>query len=99
MRGDRGQRGRPPTGKQQKPGADRPVEPRQPQVRTQPGRGDCVDPIAGRVGDRTGRPGHLLSGLPVSESNVPYPPVLVLVAESTVGVLMASLSDGVFGWG
>ena len=38
------------------------------------------------------------SGLPVSVSKVPRP-VLVLVAESTVACLIASLSDGAFGCG
>ena len=77
--GDGGERGRPPAGQQQKPGADRAVQAGEPQVRTRPRRRDRVDPVAGRVGDRTGRPVHRASGLPFSESSVPRP-VLVLAA-------------------
>ena len=76
--GDRGERRRPPAGQQQQPRADRAVEPGQPQIGTRPGWCEGVDPIAGRVGDRTGRRAHFANGLPFSESRVPRP-VLVLL--------------------
>src|SRR5215467_9414160 len=95
---DGGQRRRPPAGQEQKPGTDRAIEPREPQIRTQPGWREGVDPIAGRIGDRTGRPAHRASGLPVKVSNVPRP-VLVFFSVSTFGALIASLKVGAFGFG
>src|SRR5262249_25659248 len=84
----------PPARHQQKPGADRPVEARQPQIRARPGGGDAVDPIAGRIGDPTRAAGHWPSGLPVSVSKV-EDPFLVLEASGTRGVEpMASLRVG-----
>ena len=80
MRGDRSKRRRPPARQQQQPGADRAVKARKAQIGTGPGRRDRIDPVAGRVGDRTGRPAHFASGLPLSVSKVPRP-VFVFSAE------------------
>ena len=51
---DRGERRRPPARQQQQPPADRPVEPRQPQIGPHPGRRDGIDPVSGRIGDASG---------------------------------------------
>ena len=53
--GDRGEPGRPPARQQQQPGADRAVEPRQPQIGPKPGRRGRIDPVAGRIGDAARR--------------------------------------------
>ena len=42
-------------GSSKQPGADRTVEPRQPQIRPQPWRRERIDPVAGGVGDGPGR--------------------------------------------
>src|SRR5262249_34325277 len=89
----RGERGRPPARNQQEPGADRPVEASEPQIRARRGRSEAVDPIPGRIGDATGAAGHRPSGLPESVSNVC--PFDAVAASGTIGVLpSASLSVG-----
>src|SRR5262249_16268557 len=84
----------PPARHQQKPGADRPVEARQPQIRARPGGGDAVDPIAGRIGDTTPAPRHLPTRLPLTLSQV-GDRFLVVEASGTSGVVpRASLRVG-----
>src|SRR5262249_56215384 len=80
----------PPARHQQKPGADRPVEARQPQVRTRPGGGDARDPIPGRIGDTTRASGHWPSGLPVSVSKGDDPFLVVEASGTPASVPTAS---------
>ena len=76
---------RPPARHQQQPGADRPVEPREPQIGPRPGRREAVDPVAGRIGDAPG-PAALAhsaerrAGQRVDRCRVP---VLMLLASGT----------------
>ena len=93
MRGDRSKRRRPPARQQQQPGADRAVKARKAQIGTGPGRRDRIDPVASRVGDRTGRPAHFASGLPLSVSK-PCRGQFSCSPPSQLTVPMASLSDG-----
>ena len=93
--GDRGKARRPPARQQQQPGADRPVEAGEPQIRAKGSGRETIDPIAGRIGDATRRLAHRASGLPLSESSVPRP-VRVLSLLATGG-LNASLKVGAAG--
>src|SRR6185437_12930322 len=62
-------------------------------------RSETVDPIAGRIGDRSGAGGHFgPSGVPVSVSNVPWP-VLMLLASGTEETPSASPMLGPAGRG
>src|SRR6185312_9953110 len=93
----RGEAERPPARNQEKPGADRPIEPREPEIGPGDSGGVAVDPVSGRIGDASGAVAHLPSGEPVSVSKVP-PPLLMLLALGT-GAVSASLSEGPAGRG
>ena len=58
LRNTGSQRRRPPAWHQQQPGADRAVEPRQPQIGPRPQRRTAIDPIAGRIRNPGGRVAH-----------------------------------------
>src|SRR5216683_988744 len=96
MRIDRRQRRRPPAWQQQRPGSDRSIETREPQIRAHPNRRIAIDPIVGGIGDASERVAHcVVSGFPVSVSNVPLPVFGVGVCEGLVP--SASLSVGTAG--
>ena len=87
------QSGRPPARHQQQPGADRPVEAGEPQIRAGESGRETVDPVSGRIGDASGALAHLLpSGVPVRVSKVPRP--VLMSVESIMGALSASLNVG-----
>src|SRR5262245_3523296 len=81
---NRGKGNGPPARQQQQPRADRPVEARQAQIRTRPGGGPAVDPVAGGIGDAARAARHRVSGLPVSVSKVDWP-FFAVEASGTMG--------------
>src|SRR6266545_3586029 len=92
---NRGERNGPPARHQKQPGADWPVEARQPQIGAGWGRGEAVDPVTGRIGDAPRAAAHRAKGLPVSVSKVDCGFFVPVEASGTMGVVpRASLRVG-----
>ena len=93
----RGERRRPPARNQEKPGADRAIEAREPQIGAQRNGRQAINEIPGRIGDAARCLAHCPSGVPVNVLKVPVAAFRLVLAVGICVVPRASLSVGIAG--